>query len=438
MASEIRDTPSALEATDAAVRVEAPGVVPAAQVSDVASALEALARSPVGAALLDVLRTQIATRGMARAAAAEDSDRTVVSRYRNRSVSSLFKALADKPQRYELFAAMRLLENLDDGKPRLGRSKRPKDDVVRFTQNVSLSFAASSIHRFVPAEGDVPPRLEQNVLGLFGSNGPLPLHLTDYARGRMRNRDDPTFARFADVFHHRMLSLFYRAWAVAQPVVNLDRPMEDRFGDYIGALCGLGSPALRKRDSVDDHVKLAHAGVLARHVKSAEGLQVMLSNYFSVEVAIEQWVGNWLPIPAGQRTRIGKAPGFSQLGQDAVLGNRVWDSTTKFTIVLGPLSYADYQRFLPTGRSYSRMRDLVRLYIGHELAWQVRLVLRHSEVPYAWLGNSVWLGWSSWLGVRIEETDARDLDLVVRDFHLDHGGTPVSHQAGRNHAAARV
>ena len=93
---------------------------------------------------------------------------------------------------------------------------------------------------------------------------------------------------------------------------------------------------------------------------------------------------------------------------------------------------------LPTGRSYSRMRDLVRLYIGHELAWQVRLVLRHSEVPYAWLGNSVWLGWSSWLGVRIEETDARDLDLVVRDFHLDHGGTPVSHQAGRNHAAARV
>ena len=77
----------------------------------------------------------------------------------------------------------------------------------------------------------------------------MPTHLTEYVRDRARNAGDPTFARFLDVFHHRMASLFYRAWAVAQPVVSLDRDNGDRFSAYVGTTFGLGEPALRKRDT---------------------------------------------------------------------------------------------------------------------------------------------------------------------------------------------
>ena len=94
-----------------------------------------------------------------------------------------------------------------------------------------------------------PPRLTQRFFGLLGPNGPLPLHLTDYARERVLHHGDPTLARFFDVFHHRMLALFYRAWAQAQPTASLDRPYDDRFADFVGSLIGIGSPLLRRRDA---------------------------------------------------------------------------------------------------------------------------------------------------------------------------------------------
>ena len=97
-----------------------------------------------------------------------------------------------------------------------------------------MAFAPRTVSSLVPGGDGVPPRMEVFFFGLFGPHGPLPLHLTEYARNRLRQAGDPTFARFADIFHHRLLSLFYRAWANAQPTVNLDRPESDRFADYVG------------------------------------------------------------------------------------------------------------------------------------------------------------------------------------------------------------
>lgn len=71
--------------------------------------------------------------------------------------------------------------------------------------------------------------MEVRFFGMLGPNGPLPLHLTEYARSRSIHAGDQTLVRFLDIFHHRFMALFYRAWAQAQPTVSLDRPGEDRF-----------------------------------------------------------------------------------------------------------------------------------------------------------------------------------------------------------------
>ena len=105
-----------------------------------------------------------------------------------------------------------------------------------------MTFASGPLAHLRPGEGDAPPRLTVNFFGLLGPNGPLPLHLTEYARDRLRNSDDPTMARFLDLFHHRMLLFFYRAWAAGQPTVSRDRPGEDRFETYIGSLPALPWP----------------------------------------------------------------------------------------------------------------------------------------------------------------------------------------------------
>lgn len=113
---------------------------------------------------------------------------------------------------------------------------------MRLAQEPSLAFAPATLAAFDPGNEDRAPRLTEYFLGLFGPHGPLPVHLTEYARDRLRNHGDRTFARFADLFHHRMLGLFYRAWADTQPTVSFDRPETDRFNVYVGPSSGWECP----------------------------------------------------------------------------------------------------------------------------------------------------------------------------------------------------
>jgi len=327
---------------------------------------------------------------------------------READAESVSRRLGETPWEFDLFQAMRLLEAAHPERARIGEARRPLDEPVRFAQEPSLAFAPSAVAAFEAAAAGAAPRLVQRVFGLLGPNGALPIHLTDWARDRARNFGDAAFVRFLDVFHHRMLSLFYRAWAQAQAAVSMDRPRQDFFGQRLAALCGLGSPSLRERDGVPDTVKLAHAGVFGRQVRNAECLQIVLADYFGVPVQIEEFVGNWLPIAPEQRSRLGGRGGFNCLGEDAVLGERTWHAQSRFRVLIGPLLLRDYERFLPRGRSSRALHDLIRLYVGVEHSWEVKLVLKKDEVPLAWLGNSVWVGWSSWLGARLSDKDAAD------------------------------
>ena len=115
-----------------------------------------------------------------------------------------------------------------------------------------IAYAAAAptpMAAFEQAQGDLPPRLQVRLFGLLGPNGPMPLHITEYVRERLRNAGDPTLSKFLDIFHHRFISLFYRAWAQAQPFVNHDRPKSDRFTVYVGAFLGLAPATVRDQDS---------------------------------------------------------------------------------------------------------------------------------------------------------------------------------------------
>ena len=144
----------------------------------------------------------------------------------------------------------------------LGPARRPVDEPVRLGQDPDLSFAPAPLASFETGRDGRPPRLQVRLFGLLGPNGPLPLHLTEYARERLRHAGDPTLSRFLDLFHHRFLTLFYRAWAQAQPHVNRDRPDDDRFAAYIGSFFGMAPAAFRERDALPDLAKFFHVGAL--------------------------------------------------------------------------------------------------------------------------------------------------------------------------------
>lgn len=336
-------------------------------------------------------------------------------------VVTLTQALQKEPFRFDLFQALRGLECAHPDKPRIGQSLKPSDDPVRLGQEPSLAFAPSALAGFGPGRDGGPPRLSVFSFGVWGPNGPLPLHLTEYARDRMRNSDDLTLVRFLDLFHHRMLSLFYRAWAAAQPTVSFDRPDSDRFAIYIGALFGLAMPSLRNRDAFEDLAKFHHAGHLARQVRSAEDLKDILQDYFGLPVDIEQFIGQWLELSRDYLCRLGESPEVSTLGRTITLGSRTLECQHKFRLVFGPLCLADYQGLLPGEESLAPLVSIVRTFIGDELAWDVNLLLKKDEVPPYRLGGRERLGWTIWLTRGPLERDAED--LLVEPMALSHEGS---------------
>ncbi|MBX3365671.1 MAG: type VI secretion system baseplate subunit TssG [Phycisphaeraceae bacterium] len=319
--------------------------------------------------------------------------------------------LRERPHEFDFFATLRRLEALASDRPRFGRSPTPDREVVRFGQEPSLAFAPSPLARVHDPVGRRPPRIMLHCFGLLGPNGPLPSHLTEFVRDRTFNWKDQGFARFLDIFHHRLTLLFYRAWALNQASVNRDRPAENRFAMYVGSLIGIGDESLLQRDAVPDLAKLHYSGRLALHTKNAEGLEKLVADFFGVPCRLVEFVGQWLSVPADAICRLGAGRSTGELGRSVIVGSRLWDVQQRFRLRLGPMSREDYERFLPTGASFPRLVDWVRNYCGFEFTWDAQLVLRREDVPTTRLGAEGRLGWTTWLATRPLAHDPETLVL---------------------------
>ncbi|WP_186089611.1 type VI secretion system baseplate subunit TssG [Burkholderia gladioli] len=323
---------------------------------------------------------------------------------------ALEAALRERPFDFEFFEAMRRLECAYPARPRLGHSTKPAEDPLRLAHAATLEFPARSIERFEPGTGGAPGRLHGLFLGLFGPQGPLPLHLTEHAVDRERNAKDPTLTAFADVFHHRMLSLFYRAWADAQPTVQYDRPESDRFRTYVGALIGIATPRLQDRDALPDQFKRFFAGRLVPQARNAEGLRGLLEHYFGVPVQVLEFVVGWMTLPEDAHLRMGGA--MASMGRNATLGAQVRGAQQRFRLRIGPLGLAEFNRFLPGGEALRELTAAVKLYAGEEKGWDVQLVLKKEEVPASHLGQAGRMGFNTWMGRYAKPADADQVVLT--------------------------
>ncbi len=347
---------------------------------------------------------------------------------REAALAALLQAVQEAPRAHDFFALLRRVEGLRPEQPRWGRAARPLQEALRLGQEPELDFAVAALESLTSrAEG--PPRLGVRFFGLLGPQGPMPLHLTEYVRERLRLRGDPTLSRFLDVFHHRLLALFYRAWAEAQPAVQHDRPAEDRYAAWLGAGIGLAGE-LPGQSSLPASARLFQAGLLGSRSRHAEGLAKMLAQYFGVPVHIVQHVPHWLALGNEDRSRLGYATNRPErlrtpaagLGVSAAAGNKVRDRQYKFRIVLGPLTRAQYEAFLPGGTAWRQLSDWVLQYCGPGLRWDVQLTLAAAEVPTPCLGRRVRLGVTSWVGRSPAERDRGELRLRPHTSFLIRSG----------------
>jgi type VI secretion system protein ImpH len=178
---------------------------------------------------------------------------------------------------------------------------------------------------------------------------------------------------------------------------------------YVGSLLGIGSRAVRDRDAFPDNAKLYFAGRLANQTRNAEGLKAMVAEYFGLPTDLEEFVGEWTPLQEESRWRITRTAFAGALGISTILGARAWQHQTKFRLVFGPLKEHEFHSMLPGSPRLSRLKALVRNYVGDSLNWDLRLFLdKRVSQPFR-LDRVTRLGWTSWLGHCPEGEGREDL-----------------------------
>ncbi|RQM44676.1 type VI secretion system baseplate subunit TssG [Paraburkholderia bannensis] len=312
---------------------------------------------------------------------------------------ALIAHLESEPWRYGFIALMRRI-NANMAIDPVGTAALATTETFRLGQKPSLIFAPREIADATLRDGRLRIRLFS--LGMLGPNGPLPIHVTEIAREREESRRDPTLCNFLDIFHHRSLSLMFRAWKWSQSAVSLDRADDDHFSFYIASLVGDG----RRRERpcpLASHARLSAAPHLVRRSRNPDGLRATLAHFFGVPVAIKEFELHWMTIEPGRESRFGGDRMSSCLAMGATLGQVVPDRRHRFRIVLGPLDIEQYHRFTPQGGDLLKLIEWVRVFTGREYSWELELQLKPQSATPAVMGGPLQLGWSSWLGHSPEE-----------------------------------
>ena len=375
--------------------------------------------------------------------------------------SSLIDELFRAPHRFGFFQAVRLLEAAEKGRARragpvesseadepedfetgghparkqsgvVGEDTAPDREAVRFRALPALHFPPNEISRLVQPEADgsgekPAPPVEMTVgfMGLTGPSGVLPPHYTETLIRETRAKNT-ALRDFFDLFNHRIISLFLRAWEkyrLPQVYERTGQSQEDPITASLFAAIGFGETNLRNRLAFDDQLLLHYGGHLSHTPPSAVALEALLSDFFDREVEIDQFQGRWLSLAADECTSLPANPildpGFCQLGVDAVVGSRVWDVQSSFRIRMGPLSYQQFVAFMPEGNELLKLAQMTRLFVGADKSFDVQLTLRGQDVPPLQLGGAQdgpgpRLGWNTWLN----QSDMRG-DVSDAVFSLD-------------------
>ncbi|MPN40400.1 hypothetical protein SDC9_187937 [bioreactor metagenome] len=148
-----------------------------------------------------------------------------------------------------------------------------------------------------------------------------------------------------------------------------------------------------------------------RQSRNPEGLEKLVAHYFATACRMQEFVLSRMPIPINEQTRLGLRGVNNQLGAGAVAGSHLPDVQSRFRLILGEMTLAQFEDFLPPCPNNRKLRDWVRDYVGIEYEWDVQLLLRADEVPSTRLGGGTRLGWTTWLGERHSTRPAGELRL---------------------------
>lgn len=339
---------------------------------------------------------------------------------RRRSNSSVKSDIFDRPQLYDFFQAVRLLEKIAADESRtanlelpdpVGRGVEPKNAAIKIRSAVPLGFAAAEVTSVRRPRSGGPIEMIQTLVGLTGPSGVLPHALSELTQVSVRERN-PALRDFFDIFNNRLAGHLFDAWAKYRIALEKERARTLRTAEPIDralkSIVGLGLPTIANRTATPDATLVCYGGLLSREGRSSAAVESALSGALGQTVRVEQFFGEWLAIAPADRTklpdRLNPEGSFARLGEDSVVGGRSFDLQSSVRLHIGPLGYDFFRSLLPDGHRALMLSDMAALALGPDKAFHVRLELLPNEVPDLKLGGdrddpgASRLGWNSWLG----------------------------------------
>ncbi len=299
---------------------------------------------------------------------------------------------------YSFFKAVHLLEKFAPDREKLGQALVPSREPVRFKVSPGFSFPPSDIADLKEMPGHKAPEMEIAFMGLIGPSGLLPDWYNELAWRRQRKRDR-SMIDFFNVFHHRLITMFYLAWKKHRFPENYQTGAQDRLSRYILCLAGLGTLSMVNVLGLPREALTFYSGLLSMPTASAIAIEAAVEYFSGTTTRIDQFIERDVLLEEDDWTRVGQAN--AKLGMDAVCGKLVRECQGKFRVNLGPVGYKKFMRLMPVGDLLLPVFSLIRYMVGIEFEFEMRIYLNKDEVPPSILDPNAphqhRLGWSAWI-----------------------------------------
>lgn len=334
---------------------------------------------------------------------------------RRKQKTSLEDTLFNESYHFEFHQAVKVLELMYPKAKPLGETFHPEKEVVSIKSRILLSYPSSDIFSLSQNKDSLTPTVMQvNFMGLAGMGGPLPMPHTEKIIRRLQNKDT-AIQEFLNIFNHRLISILHRVRKKYTIGLMTTAPEKTALARILFSSMGLGHQSLKNRFNFRDNTLLSLAGLFWTQQRSAEGLRVLLENYFEVPVMVQQLQGRWQDINETDQTTLGINGKNNILGLSATAGTHFWDQESRLIIKIGPLNQKKFLEFLRGGTLYDPLCQLIRFYLGIQNSYEINLVIKASDVMASRLDRKTSLAWTSWLK---EAQFTHDDDQVILNPEL--------------------
>lgn len=296
-----------------------------------------------------------------------------------------------------------LLECSAPDRPLIGATDTPSNDPVRFRSQPRLGFPGRDIATVEndPDDASLPPSIRTTFLGFYGVDARMPSYFVDEV-AQSREGAEP-LAAFLDIFHHRIVTQYYRIWRKYRYPVGFSRDGDDPISTYLLSLAGLGLGRSDIAQTMEPRTLLSMLGLMNQKTRTAEGLASVLRHAVpDAAITVEEFHPVWVAIDNAEPM---------PLGEYCVLGGGFFDRSNSVRVVITPASRPSVTRLMPGEVMHDQVMALLRCYLGYEAQAVIDMHVHPKLMPEPQLQpNTLSLGYT----LMLANDDASSPDRLIR------------------------